>query len=150
MSHWFKKPINPSRVISCLWFMELHSLFIFIYIFHAVASRGFFFLHKLYIKYSYLTIIIQVALTARVSLIFSPSLPLSLSLSLSLSLPIFLSIYHSTPLTVLPNYILCPYRVDVNRFLLVGQNEFVFASPVVSRLHCSSYLDVFFFLEVEV
>ena len=48
-----------------------------------------------------------------------PLPPLSLSLSLSLSLT---NPYCSSLPADLPNYVLCPHRTDVDKFLLVNQH----------------------------
>ena len=51
------------------------------------------------------------------------SLTLSLSFSpLSLSLSLSIHPYYSSLPVGFPNYILCPYRADVNKFLLTGQH----------------------------
>ena len=73
------------------------------------------------------------ALTPQIFL--TPSLSLSLFLSLSLSL--FIRLYHPSFPAGPPDYILCPHRADVNKFLEVSQHR-----PVYKRTSfmCSSLL----------
>ena len=61
-------------------------------------------------EYIYIYMYHQVVLTAQISL--------SVFLSVCLSLSIYH--YHPSLPACLPNHILCPYKADVNKFLLVG------------------------------
>ena len=57
------------------------------------------------------------------------------SLTLSLSLSLFLRPYHPSSPAVLLNYILCPQRADVDKFLLVGQHWHVHVKGSIEERH---------------
>ena len=55
-------------------------------------------------------------------------------------------LYHRSFPAGLLNFVLCPYRTVVYKFMLLGQHLQVLISSAVSRMSCLSYFDGFTFL----
>ena len=87
----------------------------------------------------------QITLLAQISQIFSlsVSLPVCLSVSLSvrLSLSLSLSLSCQSLLAGCPNYILCPHRAKVDKFLLVG--------PTLTRPFVGVYIYIYIYIYTE-